>query len=362
MAYTTINKSTDYFNTLLYTGDGTSPKARTGVGFQPDLVWSKTRGEARNHQLIDSVRGADKTLQSNVTDAEGNQFSYGYLQSFDSDGFTSIAGSSAPDNWNGNGTTYVAWNWKAGGGQGSSNTDGSINTTYTSVNTTAGFSISSYTGTGSNATIGHGLSSAPEIIFQKCRSNSSTWWHVGSTKISTGFNSYLHLNETDAVASDSSVWNNTNPTSSVFSVGSAAGTNGSSRTNIAYCFHSVKGYSKIGSYTGSGSTNGSYIHLGFKPAWTMYKRISSGGSGGWSIHDNKRSESNGNNPLRKYIVAQTSGTESTDDFFTIDHLSNGFKLRATDGESNASGVTYLYMAFAESPFVTGASGIPTTAR
>ena len=360
MAYSTITKPGLYFNTITYTGDGTSPKARTGVGFQPDWVWSKARDVVRSHQLIDSQRGVNKTLNSDNANQEGTNFSHGYLQSFDSDGFTSQSGSSGSNNWNQNNAPYVVWNWKANGA-GSANTDGSINSTV-SANTTVGFSIVSYTGTGSNATIGHGLSSAPEIIFQKCRSNSSTWWHIGSTKISTGFNSYLHLNETDAVASDSSVWNNTNPTSSVFSVGSAAGTNGSSRTNIAYCFHSVKGYSKIGSYTGSGSTNGSYIHLGFKPAWTMYKRISSGGSGGWSIHDNKRSESNGNNPLRKYIVAQTSGTESTDDFFTIDHLSNGFKLRATDGESNASGVTYLYMAFAESPFVTGASGIPTTAR
>ena len=354
MAYTTINKSTDYFNTTLRNGVyGTSGTTTDiTVGFRPDLVWNKVRNSTGNHDLIDSVRGGGYLLKANATDAQAVNAN---VTSFLSNGFQITNN----NDWNTT-NTLVDWSWKAGGAS-SSNTDGSINSTV-SANTTAGFSIVSYTGTGSNATIGHGLSSAPEIIFQKCRSNSSTWWHVGSTKISTGFNSYLHLNETDAVASDSSVWNNTNPTSSVFSVGSAAGTNGSSRTNIAYCFHSVKGYSKIGSYTGSGSTNGSYIHLGFKPAWTMYKRISSGGSGGWSIHDNKRSESNGNNPLRKYIVAQTSGTESTDDFFTIDHLSNGFKLRATDGESNASGVTYLYMAFAESPFVTGASGIPTTAR
>ena len=484
MAYTTIDNPRLFFNTVLYTGN-TSGQSITGVGFQPDWLWIKSRSAAYQHSLRDSTRGSTKTLRSNGTNAEATQSDS--VTSFDSDGFTLGADSSSFVNENS--ATYVGWNWLAGGtapaityfvkvvsdsgnkyrfndfgtsavtldlqeggtytfdlsdssndghpmkfsetsggshgggstystgvvyqldgasvtesnyvsnfnsassrkiiitvaasaptlyyfchyhsgmgGQantnstfGSSNFSGSIQSTV-SASTDAGFSIVGYQGTGSNATIGHGLSSAPEIIFQKCRSNSSTWWHVGSTKISTGFNSYLHLNETDAVASDSSVWNNTNPTSSVFSVGSAAGTNGSSRTNIAYCFHSVKGYSKIGSYTGSGSTNGSYIHLGFKPAWTMYKRISSGGSGGWSIHDNKRSESNGNNPLRKYIVAQTSGTESTDDFFTIDHLSNGFKLRATDGESNASGVTYLYMAFAESPFVTGASGIPTTAR
>ena len=233
MAYTTINKSTDYFNTLLYTGDGTSPKARTGVGFQPDWVWSKTRSSVKNHQLIDSVRGADKTLQSNVTDAEGNQFSYGYLQSFDSDGFTSIAGSSAPDNWNGNGTTYVAWNWKAGGGQGSSNTDGSINTTYTSVNTTAGFSICYWSGTGANATIGHGLGAVPKIIITKSMASVTSWcvYHasLGNTKT-------IFLESNGTGNTHVAYYNNTSPTSSVFTVGTDSGVNHSGNNMIAYCF------------------------------------------------------------------------------------------------------------------------------
>ena len=357
MAYSTITKPGLYFNTITYTGDGTSPKARTGVGFQPDWVWSKARDVVRSHQLIDSQRGVNKTLNSDNANQEGTNFSHGYLQSFDSDGFTSQSGSSGSNNWNQNNAPYVVWNWKANGA-GSANTDGSINSTV-SANTTAGFSIVSYTGTGSNATIGHGLSSAPEIIFQKCRSNSSTWWHVGSTKISTGFNNYLHLNETDVVASDSSVWNNTNPTSSVFSVGSAAGTNGSSRTNIAYCFHSVKGYSKIGSYTGNGSADGTFVYTGFKPAWIMGKTSSHAGN--WFMWDNKRP--NEFNLVDSFLEADGNVVEYTNNAnHSIDILSNGFKFRGGSG-SNLSGRTAIYMAFAEEPLVANVGqGIPATAR
>ena len=245
MAYTTINDPTDYFNIVLYTGNASTPTNITGVGFQPDWVWIKNRSASENHILADAVRGANKLLESNTADAELSDSNY--IKAFQSDGFQ--IGSEGAVNGNSNG--IVSWNWKANG-QGSSNTNGSINTTYTSANTTAGFSIVAFTGTGSNATVGHGLGVTPSMIIVKNLSVTQEWavYHA-----SLGATKYLELNLTGASGTASNRWNNTSPTNSVFSVGSDASVNGSSNNIIAYCFAEKQGYSKFGSYAGNNNAD-----------------------------------------------------------------------------------------------------------
>ena len=346
MAYTTINKSTDYFNTKLYTGNY-STNAITGVGHQPDMVWLKSRSFAQNHEMYDAVRTATKRIYPNGTYAEDTDTAG--LTAFNSDGFT--LGSSNSSNKSGD--TFASWNWKAGTGQGSSNTDGSINTTYTSVNTTAGFSISSYTGTGSNATIGHGLNAVPKMIIVKRLSGGTGEW--GVYHASLGNTKALYLNGTSASSTETAFWNSTSPTSSVFSVGTANDTNGSGSTYIAYCFAEKTGYSKFGSYVGNGSSDGSFCYLGFKPAFLIIKRSSTGGDD-WVMYDNKR---NTFNVLDKRLNPNTNGAEQDTDM--IDFVSNGFKLRGNPDYVNGNGSTYTYMCFAEAPLV-GTNNVPCTAR
>jgi hypothetical protein len=345
MAYTTINKSTDYFNTKLYTGNG-STQSITGVGFQPDWTWLKARSETEYNFLYDAVRGATKGLSSDLTIGE-DTYSSG-LTAFASDGFT--LGSS--NGINRNGTTYASWNWKANG-QGSSNTDGSINTTYTSVNTTAGFSISTYTGTGSAATVGHGLGVAPKMIITK-NISTTTNWHVYHEAI--GATKYLHLNLTNAEGTASSVWNNTAPTSSVFSIGTGDGTNKSGDTIVAYCFAEKTGYSKFGFYTGNGSTDGAFAYTGFKPAFLLWKNSSA--AEGWWIVDNKRTIIN---PTNNLLRADQNAAELVGNAnLKLDLLSNGFKLRQTDGALNSSGAKFIYMAIGQT--MVGSNNVPATAR
>ena len=346
MAYTTINKSTDYFNTKLYTGNY-STNAITGVGHQPDMVWLKSRSFAQNHEMYDAVRTATKRIYPNGTYAEDTDTAG--LTAFNSDGFT--LGSSNSSNKSGD--TFASWNWKAGTGQGSSNTAGSINTTYTSVNTTAGFSISSYTGTGSNATIGHGLNAVPKMIIVKRLSGGTGEW--GVYHASLGNTKALYLNGTSASSTETAFWNSTSPTSSVFSVGTANDTNGSGSTYIAYCFAEKTGYSKFGSYVGNGSSDGSFCYLGFKPAFLIIKRSSTGGDD-WVMYDNKR---NTFNVLDKRLNPNTNGAEQDTDM--IDFVSNGFKLRGNPDYVNGNGSTYTYMCFAEAPLV-GTNNVPCTAR
>ncbi len=352
MAYTTINKSSDYFNTKLYTGNGTLGHAITGVGHQPDFVWIKNRDATNRHTLHDVVRGVTKRLRTDGTDAEDTTDPF---TSFDSDGFTL---NSTGGGINGNTENYVSWNWKAGTGQGSSNTDGSINTTYTSVNTTAGFSISKYTGTSSSATVGHGLGVAPKMIITKQLSGTSSW---GVYHVSRGNGVGMILNETGTGASSSTYWNNTSPTSSVFSIGSDAVCNANGQDFIAYCFAEKTGYSKIGSYTGNGNADGTFVYTGFKPAFIFSKRSDAAGQN-WTIWDNKRSSSGGGNAINKILHPNVTNPDNTAD--DTDFLSNGFKLRATALGMNASGGTYIYMAIAEEPLVanSGTSGVPATAR
>jgi len=352
MAYTTIDKPTDYFNTVLYTGN-TSGQSITGVGFQPDFLWIKSRSASYQHSLRNVIAGSTKTLRSNGTNAEATQSDS--VTSFDSDGFTLGADSSSFVNENS--ATYASWNWKAGGSA-SSNSNGSI-TSSVSANTTAGFSIVSYTGTGSNATVGHGLGSAPNVIIWKKRSDTGVWrfWHH-SVPLSGGEYQQGNLNSTDAFApfGSTNVMNGTAPTSTVFSL-DTADYNDSGSTYISYCFSEVKSFSKFGSYTGNGNADGTFVYTGFKPAWIMIKKTS--GTGNWMIIDNKRSASGGFNVLGERIKANTSEAGSTADY--QDNISNGFKIRTTASSWNDSGGTYIYMAFAESPFVNS-KGVPNNAR
>jgi hypothetical protein len=346
MAYTTINKSTDYFNTKLYAGNS-STQSITGVGFQPDWVWIKDRdNSSRWHFVFDAVRGVNQRLVPNETSAEYTSTS---LTAFDSDGF-SLADQV---NVNNNGNNYVAWNWKANG-QGSSNTDGSINTTYTSVNATAGFSISKYTGTGANATVGHGLGAVPKWIIVKRLDSGTTNWQVYHS--SMGAEKYIQLNTTSGQNDSDVLWNDTEPTNQVFSLGNYSHINNSGSPHIAYCFAEKTGYSKFSSYTGNGNVDSPFIYTGFKPAWIMIKKTSSGTGRGWFIFDNKRI---GYNPKNYVLEANDTAADGTND--RIPSSPNGFKLRTTDLILNESGVNYIYMAFAEAPIV-GTNNIPATAR
>ena len=331
---TALTLANKYMNPVLYTGTGSSLSVG-GVGFQPDWTWIKERNAAADHGIYDAVRGVQKQLESNNANSETTETTG--LTAFGSNGFT--VGALAQLNTSAD--TYVAWNWKANGA-GAANTVGTISSTV-SASTTAGFSIVTYTGTGSNATVGHGLGTAPTMLFVKSRS-AGIGWVVGNSTI--GFGNYLLLNTTDAIASGSNVFNSTAPTSTVFSIGTGGGCNSSGDTYVAYCFASVAGYSAIGSYTGNGSSNGPFVYLGFRPAFVMIKPSQFAGS--WFIQDNKRNGYNVNNgvALRPDLTNAEDGT--TD--YNIDLLSNGFKIRTSSTPSNLDTYTFIYMAFAENPF------------
>ena len=350
MAYSTIVKPADYFNTKLYTGNG-GTNAITGVGFQPDFTWIKNRSRVENHVLYDAVRGVTKRIQSNLTDAETTKTNG--LTAFGADGFT--VGSAGQNNYNGD--NIASWNWLANNTSGSSNTDGSITSTV-SANTTAGFSIVSWSGTGSNGTIGHGLGATPGLMIIKNINDVGSWRVWNST-----FNAdqYLILNTSEAVATQAALFNSTLPTSSVISAGTSGDINSSGRTYIAYCFAEKKGYSKFGSYVGNGNADGSFIYTGFKPAFIIIKRTT---SQAWVMFDSKRSDVANANPNDQVLYPNASDAELSSATREIDTLSNGFKCRATGGNINASGETYIYIAFAENPLVanSGTDGVPATAR
>jgi hypothetical protein len=330
---------------VLYTATGNDNLAITGVGFQPDFTWIKSRSATYSHNVYDGVRGVSKRLQPNLTNAES---SISGVKSFDADGFT--LGNSTNDTNFTSGITYVAWNWKANG-SGVSNTDGSITSTV-SANTDAGFSIVSYTGTGSNLTVGHGLNEAPDMVIIKGRDFSDFWW-VGHNDIGSGWTGtdYIALNGTYSYGWDGNrnTWTGA-PTSTVVKIGTDNIINRNGNDFIMYAFHSVDGFSKFGSYTGNGSTDGPFVYTGFRPAWIVTKRTDS--TSNWTIIDAKRegfnasdgSSSTGNDGLD----ANNSGTEGSAD--QLDILSNGWKRRDTSTSGNASGATYIYMAFAENPF------------
>ena len=352
MAYSTISKPSLHFNTVLYSGDDATTRNITGFGFQPDFIWNKARSAAYNHYLVDAVRGSPgNVIIANLNNGQDNDSGFqNSFKGFVADGNTigQVGGYEVNDS----GVNYVEWGWKANG-QGSSNTDGSINTTYTSVNTTAGFSISKYTGTGSGATVGHGLGVKPKMIFFKNLSTTANWVYQ-STLLAN--RTQLVLNGTDAQNTDSRLGNLDSWSNSVFSLGTYGDMNASGSSHVAYCFAEIKGYSKIGTYKGNGSTDGTFVYTGFKPAFIIHKRTDS--ADGWIITDNKRE---GYNPDNDEVVANTNAAEQTHDI--IDHVSNGFKLRHTAGRSNNSGGTYIFMAFAEEPLVANVGqSIPATAR
>lgn len=336
---TTATQAGKYFNPVLWTGTGATQNI-TGVGFDPDFIWMKDRNTAnRNHYLFDRLRGiTNARLFSNLTDAENTSTTY--INSTNSDGYQLSSGDAGS---NGSGETYVGWNWKANG-SGVTNTAGSITSTV-SANTTAGFSIVTYTGTGSNATIGHGLGVAPRMIIVKRRNGADIWpvYHesIGNTQ-------YLRL-QGENPAGTFNVWQNTSPTSSVFYISTDSTVNTNTGTYVAYCFAEVPGYSRFGSYTGNGSTDGPFVFTGFRPAYVMIKSTGNpGGQGNWVVKDKLRAAQY--NPQDGNLYPNLNLAEDTTSTVYIDLLSNGFKIRGAYNGVNASGETYIFAAFAEAPF------------
>jgi len=324
----TITNGAAYMAATTYTGTG-SARSVTGVGFQPDFVWIKERSSTSGHALFDVVRGVQKRLVSNTTDAEDT--SAQLLTAFNSDGFSVGTDGAINENTQ----TYIGWQWKANG-TGVTNTNGSITSTV-SVGATQGFSVVTYTASSSASTIGHGLGVAPSMIIQKNRDAVTDW---GVYHISVGATKFLKLNSTDAASTNSIPWNDTTPTSTVFSIGTGY-TNGNKY--VAYCFSAVAGYSAFGSYTGNGSADGTFVYTGMRSRFLMIKRTD--GVGEWWIYDTSRSASNTANLV---LFAHSSAAEISDS--NVDILSNGFKLRTATYQPNTSGQTYIYMAFAEVPF------------
>jgi len=355
MAYTTINKSSDHFNTKLYTGNGTAigsgGQAITGVGFQPDWTWIKNRSADQNHSLTDSVRGVTKTIRSDVTTAETTD-AQGQT-AFGSDGFT--VGSEAKIN--GNGNNIVAWNWKAGTTGSGTTTGAGTGKAYSySVNTTAGFSIVKYLGNGTvNHTIPHHLGVAPKMIITKNLDNAVTWI-VGHDSIT--WSNILFLDTTAAQSDDSNAFNDVAPTSTVWNLGSGNGTNSNNVNYVSYCFAEKTGYSKFGSYIGNGNDgNGTFVYTGFKPEFVLVKRYNN--TEEWPITDATRDKAVSPNFAR--LKADNSTAESTNiTWARIDKFSNGFRLGGNDTVSNGSGDSYIYMAFGQS--LVGSNNVPCTAR
>ena len=343
MAYTTINKSTDYFSTVLWTGTG-AEQTVSGVGYQPDLTWVKRR-EQKNHNWFDSVRGATKHIYSNLT--VGQDTTAETLKSWNADGF--VLGTDT--NVNANAGTYVAWNWKAGTTSGLSG--GTITPSSYSINTTNGFGIYEYTGTGSNGTIAHGLGTTPKMIWVKKTSGSEDWrvYHSavgGATK-------YMTLNTDSAVSTAATVWNSTAPTSTVFSIGTDGGVNTSSATYVAYVWAEIPGYSKFGKFVGNGNgTNGRFVYTGFKPAFVIIKDFSA--QDNWVQYDNKRL---GYNDQTYLLYTEAHSAEETANPLHL--FGNGFQPSTSTSKYNASGNDYMYIAYAENPIV-GSNNITGLAR
>ena len=344
MAYSTINKSTDYFNTKLYTGNG-GTNAVTGVGFQPDWSWIKNRSGSDNHALYDAVRGVNKILSSNNTNAEATQ-SDG-LTAFGTDGFT--VGASGSVNTNGN--NFVSWHWKAGGSS-SANTDGTINSTV-SVNTTAGFSIVTWAGTNAQATIGHGLGVAPSLIIVKNRTSTVNWLAYYKP---LGANKYLEFNLTNGSGTSNTEWGNTEPTSTVFTVGNTGSTNTSGANYVAYCFAEKTGFSKVGNYIGNNNADGPFVYTGFAVKFVLLKK--DGGDGWWLVDDKQANPYP--NPNAQMIVSNTGAGDNTSVSPFIDIYSNGFKLKSNWAGVNGNGSDYVYYAVGQS--LVGSNNIPCNAR
>ena len=365
MAYTTIDDPSAYFHTQLYTGNGSTNAITNDANagdFQPDWLWIKTRSHSSSHRLMDSSRlasgEATLSLRSEDSAAESDIANDG-MTSLDSDGFT-LNGNGSGGPVNENSKTYVAWQWKANGGTTASNSNGSITSTV-QANTTAGFSIVTYTGTGSTATVGHGLGAKPDVYIVKTRSEAQEWMGYFNGTASDPETDGLRLDTTDAITDAATFWNDTAPTSSVFTVNTSVNVNKSSATYVAYCFTPIQGYSKFGSYNGNGNADGPFIYTGFKPAWVMTKRTDT--TGNWYIYDSTRNGSSGpdSNQVHKILYANDISAELDNNTRGMDMNANGFKIRNTLNDTNNSSGTYIYMAFAHHPFVSS-EGVPVTAR
>jgi hypothetical protein len=361
MAYTTIDDPSEYFQTTLYTGNRSSSQTITNDGnsdLKPDWLWIKPRNDTvlHSHSLFDSTRGVTKGLASNLNEAEYTTSSK--VTSFNTDGFS--IGNGASVNQPDRDVNYVTWQWKANGGTTASNTDGTITSTV-QANTDAGFNIVTYTGTGSNATVGHGLGAVPDMVIVKRRNDADNWGVQLANAL--GNTNALRLNLTDAYGgSDGALWwNDTSPTSTTVSIGTRSEVNTNTSTYIMYCFRSIKGYSRIGKYTGIGSDNGTFVYTGFKPAWVMIKRTNAVGA--WEIYDTKRAKISGSNQMENTdLQADATGAEGASTIGNgLDLLSNGFRPTTGTLYLNGAGSTYIYLAFAEHPFVSS-EGTPTTAR
>ena len=357
MAYTTIDDPSAHFHTQLYSGTGSAQSITNDANagdFQPDWVWVKKRagGTARNHTLTDSSRGATKGLFSSLNDAEATNAQG--LTSFNSDGFSV----GTYNNFNESSGTYVAWQWKANGGTTSTNTAGTNIDTTVQANTTAGFSIMTYTGTGTdNDSIGHGLGAVPHWIIVKNRDEANGWQIYHHKNTSAPETDYLNLNSTNATQDDSDRWSDQAPSSTVITLGGNDGVSKSSVKYVCYAFTEIQGYSKFGSYTGNANADGPFVYTGFKPAFVIIKNTAD--SADWTMWDTARYP---DNPQNRQLYPNLSNAEDSASSTTIlDMLSNGFKMRGTNNKINGSSDTMIYIAFAEHPFVSS-KGVPVTAR
>jgi len=357
-AYTTIDDPSAHFHTQLYTGTGSALSITNDANagdFQPDFIWIKSRSNATNNNVYDSQRGQTKRLYPNLaSDPEDTVSGF----TLNTDGFST--GTSSIGDINVSTETYVAWQWKANGGTSTgSAAESGDNPAYNhQANTTAGFSIVTYTGTGANGTVSHGLGAVPHIIIAKSRASGTRYWAVYNIGLNFPTDDLVYLDADSAANQHDPTWNNTAPTSSVFTVGTYDSTNADGESFVAYLWTPIKGFSKFGKYTGNANADGSFIYTGFKPAWIMIKRTD--GSNNWNIFDNKRDVDNIVGNVLYADIAQEEGADAAHSSAN-DFLSNGFKLRETGNAVNGSGAIYVYMAFAESPFVTS-GGVPCTAR
>jgi len=353
MAYTTINKSTDHFNTKLYVGNA-STNAITGVGFTPSLTWIKNRSDTHQYVLVDAVRGVTKELRSSSTAAQITTTDS--FTSFDSDGFT--LGADSGDNYNKNSQNMVSWSWKANGA-GSSNSNGSITSTV-SANASAGFSIVKYSGTGANATVGHGLSTPPRFILIKQYDGSANDWGIYYNP-SSGLNGQQGRAMAftgSGFSTSNSFWNNAITTNTLFNLGDSGRANQSSQNYIAYCFSDVIGYQKFHGWYANANSDGPFLYCGFKPAYFIMFNINN--SGRWMIADNKR---NTYNPIDKKLAPHSTAAEATTSDIGCDFLSNGIKITGgSTSDINHTNDNMMYgLAIASAPLV-GTNNIPCTAR
>ena len=354
MAFTTIDDPSAHHQTAIYTGSSSSVTVTNdgNSDLQPDWVWIKRRNSTNDHNIFDSSRGFTKRLWTNQNSAENTDDGTGVT--VHSDGF---ATGTYWGDVNNNGSGFVGWQWKANGGTRTTFTESGNNPAGGhQANTTAGFSIVDYTGTGSAGTVAHGLGAVPHTIWVQNRDEGEDWAVYHRNTSAAGNDSYLRLNTNDGAATAGTVWDDTSPTSTVFTVGSNNKTNKDGVKYIAYCFTSIKGYSKFGDYQGNGNDNGPFVFTGFKPAWLMIKRTT---ANQWGIFDNTISPFN---EIFANLDADSNSAENTaTNYDDMDFLSNGFRLREENDDINADGGAYVYFAFAEHPFVSS-KGIPTTAR